>query len=789
MRTKKSDASTAQPQAPSDGSRTEQHKLTIGSSQPKRRAQLAINAKEVEGGAQSDWMFRRGGGNHLVNWLAIDSWIDSNLYDTWLDIKDRWNGASAYFSRFRLSGGKRIISELGSEALTLGTVGLAAMLVLAIPAFEAVDREDWLATGKYSVTFLDSKGNEIGKRGILHSDAVPLVELPDYLIKATLATEDRRFFEHFGIDVIGTLRALVENLRASEVVQGGSSLTQQLAKNLFLSSERSLDRKIKEAFLAIWLESRLSKKEILKLYLDRAYMGGGAFGVEAASQFYYGKSVRDISLAEAAVLAGLYKAPTKYAPHVNLAASRLRAMDVLDNLVEAGFLTEGQVHGARINPAQFVPSHSPNSPDWFLDWAFEEVRRLLQGRDDFVVTAKTTIDLSLQNAAESTVESILQRHGRAKRVKQAALVAMETNGAVRAMVGGRDYGESQFNRASHAKRQPGSSFKPYVYLTALEHGYRPRSTVRDAPFSCGRKHTVKNYSGGYRGRMPMSRALAKSVNTVAVKLSHEVGRKTVLTNLEKLGIKGVRPSCTMALGDTGITPLEHTAAYAAFANGGLSLEPFGITEIRNSQDEMIYFRERDEPKPVRLFDPDVIAGLNYMLGEVVTAGTGRRAQLDFTTAAGKTGTSTSYRDAWFMGYTGKFVTGVWYGNDNYRPTNRVTGGSLPAMTWRQFMTAAHSSPNIPKLLGLPLHPNQIAELERIALMRRTNPTQDVRPIEEQMAMSEATRELLKKMTEELKKASTKSATDASNKDDRASLDLFGSPRGAGGATTDNRRRQ
>lgn len=726
----------------------------------------------------SEWIFQRGGGRHLFNWLAIDSWIDSHIYEAWLDFKDRWSAASAFFARFRLTGIKRVINELCSEALTLGTGGLAVMVVLAIPAFEAVNREDWLATGRYSVTFLDSKGNEIGKRGILHSDAVPLEEIPDFLVKATLATEDRRFFEHFGIDVLGTFRALIENLRANEVVQGGSSITQQLAKNLFLTSERSIDRKIKEAFIAIWLESRLSKKRILKLYLDRAYMGGGAFGVEAASQFYYGKSVRDITLAEAASLAGLFKAPTKYAPHINLAASRLRANEVLDNLVEAGFMTEGQIHGARINPAQFVPTNTLNSPDWFLDWAFEEVQRLLDGRDVYVVTAKTTIDLDLQRAADTAVETVMRAHARSRRVKQTALVAMEHDGAVRAMIGGRDYGESQFNRAAHAKRQPGSSFKPYVYLTALEHGYSPNSSVRDGPFSCGRKHTVKNYSGGYRGRMAMTTALAKSVNTVAVKLSHEVGRKTVIANLGKLGVKGVRPSCTMALGDTGITPLEHTTAYAAFANGGFSLEPHAIIEIRTSKEELIYNRKRDEPKPVRIFDYGVIADLNYMLGQVVIAGTGRRAQLDFTTAAGKTGTSTAYRDAWFMGYTGKFVTGVWYGNDNYRPTNRVTGGSLPAMTWKQFMTAAHTSPNIPRIAGLPLHPNQLAELERIELLKRNDPERDIRPIEERKVISRATRRRIEEIASRLKAARTGNAAKAPKDDDRADAASTGTVRRA-----------
>src|SRR5690606_13640402 len=287
----------------------------------------------------------------------------------------------------------------------------------------------WLKTGQYSVKFLDVNGNEIGKRGINLDDAVPLEEIPDYMIKATLATEDRRFYEHFGVDVIGTLRALVENLRRNDVVQGGSTLTQQLAKNLFLSSERSIQRKIKEAFLALYLESRLTKDEILKLYLDRSYMGGGAFGVEAAAQFYFGKSIRDVTLAEAALLAGLFKAPTKYAPHVDLAAARARANVVLNNLVEAGYYTAGQVHHARLNPARIVETRPKESPDWFLDYAFEEVQRLMEGKGHFNLTARTTVDLNVQRAAEETLVTALRQRGRAVRADAGAIVVLETDGA------------------------------------------------------------------------------------------------------------------------------------------------------------------------------------------------------------------------------------------------------------------------------------------------------------------------------------------------------------------------
>lgn len=669
-----------------------------------------------------DWIFNHTRKTRGYSFLAFDSWLDSSLFGLWESFKNWWGGYSSFFARFHVTGWKRLAAEVSSEGMTLGTGGLAVMLAFAIPAFEETNAA-WRSAGNFSVTFLDRFGNEIGKRGILHSDAVPLEEIPDSVIKATLATEDRRFFEHFGIDVLGTFRAIMANVQANTVVQGGSSISQQLAKNLFLSPERSLRRKIKEAFLAFWLEARLTKKEILKLYLDRAYMGGGAFGVEAASQFYFNKSVRQVNLAEAALLGGLFKAPTNYAPHINLPASRARANEVLTNMVEAGFLTEGQVHGARLNPALVIDRTDFYSPDWFLDWAFEEVQRVMKDADEFVLTVRTTVDVSLQKAAERAVVNTLTQHGRAKRASQGALVAMEMDGAVRAMVGGKDYGESQFNRAAHARRQPGSSFKPYVYFTALQNGFTPDTRVVDGFVSCN-GWSPRNYSGGYRGAMPMKHALMRSLNTVAVKLSldRRVTRKKILANIHKLGIRGPRASCSMALGDTGIPPLMHTTGMVAFANGGLAVKAYGIEEIHNSQGELLYTHEKNGPKPKRVFELEYVEQLNSMLGLVVTSGTGRRAQLDFTTAAGKTGTSSGFKDAWFMGYTGQYVAGVWIGNDNFTPTNRVTGGNLPAMTWKEFMVFAHATRNIPQIPGLPIHPAQLAEMERIAALKRANPT-------------------------------------------------------------------
>ena len=680
----------------------------------------------------SDWFFRQGGRHRLIDWLGLDAWIDSTLSATWNLIKDRYNATSSFFARFRLTGWRRIANELASEALSIGTGGAILMYALALPAFQEIDEKNWLALDQFSVTFQDKDGNVIGKRGINLNDAVPLEDIPEHMVKAALATEDRRFFEHFGVDFIGTFRALVENIRANDVVQGGSTVTQQLAKNLFLSPERSITRKLKEVFLSFWLEARLTKRQILKLYLDRAYMGGGAFGVEAASQFYFGKSVREVNMAEAAMLAGLFKAPTKFAPHINLPASRARANEVLSNLVEAGYYSAGQVYNARLNPAQPIENRDGNSPDWFLDFAYEQIQKKIKDKSDFVLTARTTIDVSLQEAADQAVQSQLGRAGTRSRRRRSsditsALVSMETDGAVRAIVGGLDYGESQFNRATSAKRQPGSSFKVYVYATALENGYTSRTTLRDISVRCGR-WSPRNYNGSYGsgGRIAMTDALRRSLNTTAVATSLRVGRKKVIELTKRLGIKGIRPSCSMALGDRGITPISHVGGYATFANGGYRAEPYAILDVYNSQGELVYSRERDEPKPRRVLSRAVSEQMNQMLETVVTGGTGRRAQLEFTNAAGKTGTSSSYRDAWFMGYTGRYVTGVWVGRDNFKPVYRsggrgMTGGSVPAAIWQAYMSVAHKTMDIPTIPGLAPHPVQVGERQRLAALRAQNP--------------------------------------------------------------------
>jgi penicillin-binding protein 1A len=665
--------------------------------------------------------FSKSGRRRLIDWLEVDAWIDSSLANAWEQFKDKWNGLTTFFARFQLTRWKRLWNEAVSEGLTLGAGGLVVAYVLAIPALTEFD-ESRISAGKFAVKFLDHNGAEIGQRGILHNDAVPLNEIPDTLIKATLATEDRRFFDHFGVDIIGTARALLENARANEVVQGGSTITQQLAKNLFLSPERSLKRKLKEAFLALLLESRYTKREILKMYLDRAYMGGGAFGVEAASQFYFNKSVRQINLAEAALLAGLFKAPSKFAPHIDLAASRARTNDVLDNLVDAGYMNAGQVRAARLNPAKVVEPNVTHSPDWFLDWAFEEVQRIAQGRGQYVLTARTTVDLDLQQKAQEALITTLRPMQNRRNPYTGALVSMEPDGAVRAIVGGLDYTDNQFNRAVHAHRQPGSSFKLYVYSTAFENGYTPRSIVHDYGATCG-NWSPRNYGGGGgSGRSMMAiDAFKVSLNVPAVALSLKVGREKVLEMTQRLGVEGVKKTCSMALGDTGITPLQHTGAFSTFANGGKLAKPYAILELYNSKNELIYSRDRDEPPAPQVVNRHVTEMMNQMMKAVVDEGTGKRAALDFTYAVGKSGTSSSWRDAWFMGFTGALVTGIWIGHDDFQSMPGITGGSLPAQTWHNYMSVAHTNRPIPPIPGLPLHPNQVAEEARLAELRRTDP--------------------------------------------------------------------
>ena len=645
--------------------------------------------------------------------LDVDARIDSSLFNSAVGLRELYERFSTFMDKFYVGRWKRwVFIEPLSEGATIGLVGLILMLALAVPAFRETADEDWLKKSDLAVSFLDRYGNPIGSRGIKHNDSIPLEDFPDHLIKATLATEDRRFYDHFGIDIAGTSRALLTNAQAGGVRQGGSSITQQLAKNLFLNNERTIERKVKEAFLAVWLETRLTKNEILKLYLDRAYMGGGTFGVDGAAHFYFNKSARDVNLAEAAMLAGLFKAPTRYAPHINLPAARARANVVLDNLVDAGFMTEGQVFGARRNPATAVDRRDENSPNYYLDWAFDEMRKLVltfpKNYTERVFVVRTAIDMNVQRTAEKTVEDKLRQFGRDYHATQSALALADLDGGVRAMVGGRDYGASQFNRAVDAMRQPGSSFKPYVYTTALMNGYTPKSIIVDGPVCIG-NWCPQNYGHSYSGAVTLTQAITRSINVVPVKLSiamggkggPKAGRAMIVATARKFGIKAPLPDTpSLPIGSDEVSVLEHSVAYATFPNKGKSVLPHAALEVRNGAGDLVWRFDRDGQKPTQAIPASVAADMAGMMSHVVEEGTARRAQLDGIPAAGKTGTTNSYRDAWFVGYTGNFTMAVWYGNDDYSPTNRMTGGSLPAQTWHDVMVVAHQGVEIKDIAGI-----------------------------------------------------------------------------------------
>lgn len=666
--------------------------------------------------------------------LDLDARIDSSLFSSAKGIRELYERYSTFMDRFYIGRWKRwVFIEPLSEAATLGLGGMVLMLILAIPAFRETADEDWLKKSDLAVTFLDRYGNPIGSRGIKHNDSIPLEDFPDVLIKATLATEDRRFYEHFGIDIAGTARALVTNAQAGGVRQGGSSITQQLAKNLFLSNERTIERKINEAFLAVWLEWRLTKNEILKLYLDRAYMGGGTFGVDGAAHFYFNKSARDVTLAEAAMLAGLFKAPTKYAPHINLPAARARANVVLDNLVDAGFMTEGQVFGARRNPAFAVDRRDEASPNYYLDYAFDEMRKLVdtfpKSYTERVFVVRLAIDTNVQKAAEDAIENQLRQFGRDYHATQAATVVSDLDGGIRAMVGGRDYGASQFNRATDAYRQPGSSFKPYVYTTALLNGFTPNSIVVDGPVCIG-NWCPQNYGHSYSGAVTLTQAITRSINVVPVKLSiaigqkeqpkapnpAKIGRAKIVEVARRFGIKAPLPDTpSLPIGSDEVTVLEHAVAYATFPNRGKAVTPHSVLEVRTGAGDLVWRWDRDGPKPRQAIPPNIAADMAGMMSHVVSEGTARRAALDGIPTAGKTGTTNAYRDAWFVGYTGNFTCAVWYGNDDYSPTNRMTGGSLPAQTWHDIMVAAHQGVEVREIAGIgmgqKLPPEKIANAQ------------------------------------------------------------------------------
>ncbi len=568
--------------------------------------------------------------------------------------------------------------------LALGIIWAGLFLFLAPALPDAKDLREMRKTP--GITVVAADGTILLRRGAFNGVFVPLSELPPHLSQAVLATEDRRFYKHFGMDVIGFGRALWVNIRAGRIVQGGSTITQQLAKNLYLTPERTIVRKLRELMLAIWLESRLTKDQILASYLNRVYLGSGTYGVEAAARKYFGKSARNVSLQEAAILAGLLKAPSRYAPTKDLKRSRARAAQVLQNMVEAGYLTQQAALSARRQPATTVKTRKgPNRARYFVDWVLDRLPDWAShAKDDLIVF--TTLDPKLQRLAEASVTQALQRYGKGRKVEQAALVSFDADGAVKAMVGGRSYAQSQFNRAVQARRQPGSAFKPFVYLTAMENGMTPATRISDSPISIN-GWKPRNHGGEYRGEVTLKRALAESINTVAVKLSEQVGRDKVTETVRRLGVTSkLAGHPSMALGTSELSLFELTAAFIPFANAGYGAPPYAVVEIRARDGGVIY--RRADWAGDRVVDVQKVAAMNEMMAEVLRSGTGKAARLNGRPAAGKTGTTQSYRDGWFVGYTADYVTGVWLGNDDDRPMQRVTGGQIPAHIWRQYMTDA-----------------------------------------------------------------------------------------------------
>ena len=536
-----------------------------------------------------------------------------------------------------------------------------------------------------SITYLDRNGALIATRGTQMAPPADLDALPDYVPAAFIAIEDRRFWWHPGFDPIGMSRAMMTNLRAGRVVQGGSTLTQQLAKNLFLTPDQNLRRKAQELILAVWLELKFSKKEILALYLNRVYFGAGAYGIEAASQRYFDKSAKELTVGEAALLAGLLKAPSRYSPVSESDRAAGRATVVLDQMVETGVITPEQRAQAVLEPVRVSRTLASQHAQYFIDWLDKQIRGMVgEPTEDLVV--ETTLDLTLQTAAERSVNRILTRD-RSKGVEQAALVAMDGDGRVRAMIGGASYADSQFNRAVDARRQAGSAFKPFVYLAATEAGYTPETPVIDQPVQIG-NWSPRNYSGTFAGPMTLSQAVAQSTNTVAAYVADQIGRDSVARAARRLGISsrvGTEPA--MALGAVEVSPLDMATAYDAFANGGRRVEAAGIERIRTPRGRIIYQRGASAPASQAINNPPLYY-MNQMLRGVVAGGTARSAAVAGYDLAGKTGTTSDYKDAWFVGYTGGFVAAVWVGKDDNTAMRGVTGGGAPAAIWKGFMEAA-----------------------------------------------------------------------------------------------------
>jgi penicillin-binding protein 1A len=595
-----------------------------------------------------------------------------------------------------------LVGTIWSFFLCLLFVGWLAYDLPDVSELDHIER-------RASVTLVTADGRMLASFGDLYGEPVTLSELPDYLPQAVIATEDRRFYRHPGFDPIGILRAIYVNIREGRLVQGGSSITQQLAKNVFLTPERSIRRKGQEMLLAFWLEYRFTKDEILTLYLNRVYLGAGTYGVDAAAHKYFGKPARDLTVYESAMIAGLLKAPSRYNPFGNPKAAGQRARLVVDNMVKAGYLTAAQARGVVDGADIGRPAQAGPTGRYFADWVLDQVTSYV-GYSDRDLVVVTTLDTKLQRLAEAQVEQLLAEDGVGRDASQAALVSMDTDGAVRAMVGGRNYGISQFNRAVQALRQPGSAFKAFAFLAGFESGLSPGSKFIDGPVAIG-NWRPGNYNDRYYGEVTLREAFARSLNSVAVQVTQRVGPKAVVDVAHRLGITAeLAATPSIALGASEVSLLDLTAAYAVFDNEGYGVWPRGIEEIRDTEGEVLY--RRSGSGPARVVAPRQVADMVDLMTAVVEWGSGKAADPG-RPAAGKTGTSQDFRDGWFVGFTAEMVTGVWVGNDDGRPMSKVSGGTLPAKLWGAYTSQA--------LEGVPPAPLPVPDAPEAAIASAASP--------------------------------------------------------------------
>ncbi len=583
-------------------------------------------------------------------------------------------------SKQRVANRRLLLKFIAALVITFAACLLYCFLTL--PDIEqAVSR-----TRQPSTTITAENGNEVATYGQIYSAVVMPDYLPKHATEAIIATEDRRFYHHFGFDVIAFTRAMAVNLIKGRYAQGGSTITQQVAKNLFLTPNKNIKRKVQELLLAFWLEHKFTKQQIMALYLNRVYLGAGTYGIEAAANKYFQKTSADLNLKEAAILAGMLKAPTRYNPAANPEQAEKRARIVLQNMVDEGYISEAERQKALNMPTGALISDKVEGGKYFADWVYNDVNAYIGERENDIYVY-TTLDQHIQEAADKILTKSIKAN-KNKNVTQGAIVVLDKSGGVKALIGGVNYQKSQFNRAIHALRQPGSSFKTFVYLTALQNGYKPSDTIGDFPISIG-DWQPENIDKKYHGEVSLTEALAKSYNLATINLAQSLSKSEIIRTAQKMGITTpIQNTPSLALGAFEVKVIDMAVAYSAIANGGYATWPYAIKEIYSRDGYQLYMRENDDNN--QILDRRAVKDMAKMLERVIQTGTGRKAKLPFF-AAGKTGTSQDYRDAWFVGFTDKYIAAVWVGNDDNSPMKKVGGSSLPAEIWRKVMLAAHEN--------------------------------------------------------------------------------------------------